>query len=556
MVEWSLQLSAKDNKNQGQVNSYAKELNKVYKFEERPDNFEGEFYGLEFNDRSFNYTGYDPDTLKRFKELVEKVVAHFPDILFDYVEFGDYPNIVITYTSKDGKLSRTEPSTMYVYTDNTAKYNEMVETFAPLLAARGYEFERKDAEQTISWAFDLLNGKSECDEIITAASNQLPGMLLVCYYTNDNCEDAFCIVEQCRALNGEYEWEELDEFLFCLADEASDKHNELPFTVSQAVAAPDECVKKIFDSVHSGNKKINEYLIRKALLHNISYMRFLHSDDKEWLLAMDSCTTDSIVLAGMYHSWRAWEDSYTDPDSGETVSIGRYELLDTPLFKSNDGETETLLGKVCKAGNHLLNNITDVVWILSNLTPLDYTRMLVENADNLGEDDRRWAYREIGDLYRWGKEEFGFFIDKRKAKECYDKAFYTDENPLEDSDDYGEPDPCTYTYTVKGEIAPLKELAEKIANKYGDVENELGLYVPINIFMHYLVGTDPKREYYCGNLLRVDEQDGALLLRIETERGETALAYALVAKFPGLEVEIEEELYEESQASQKPRNCH
>ena len=91
----------------------------------------------------------------------------------------------------------------------------------------------------------------------------------------------------------------------------------------------------------------------------------------------------------------------------------------------------------------------------------------------------------------------------------------------------------------------MKELAEKIANKYGDVENELGLYVPINIFMHYLVGTDPKREYYCGNILRVDEQDGALLLRIETERGETALAYALVAKFPGLEVEIEEELYED-----------
>ena len=545
MVEWILQLSAKDNKNQEQVNSYAKELNKLYKFEERPDNFEGEFYGLEFNDRSFNYTGYDPDTLKRFRELVEKVLAHFPDVLFDYAELGDYPNIVITYTSKDGKLVRTEPCTMYVYTDNAAKYNEMAETFAPLLAAHGYKLERKDAEQTIRWTFDKLNGKSVCDEIITAASKQLQGMLLVCYYTDDNCEDAFCIVEQCRALNGEYEWEELDEFLFYLADEASAKHNELPFTVSQAVAAPDECVKKIFDSVHSGNKKISDYLIRKALLHDISYMRFLHSGDKGWLLAMDSCITDCIVLAGMYHSWRSWEEPYTDPDSGETVYIERYELLDTPLFESNEGEAEALFGKVRKDGHHLPNHITDIVWILSNFTPLDYTRLLVENADDLREDDRRWAYREIGDLYRWGKEEFGFFIDKQKAKECYDKALYTNENPLEDSDDYGEPDPCIYTYTVRGDIAPLKELAEKIANKYGDVENEFGLYVPINIFMHYLVGTDPKREEYCGNLLRVDEKDDALLLRIETERGETALAYALVAKYPGLEVEIEEELYED-----------
>lgn len=32
MVEWILQLSAKDNKNQELVNNYAKELNKLYKF--------------------------------------------------------------------------------------------------------------------------------------------------------------------------------------------------------------------------------------------------------------------------------------------------------------------------------------------------------------------------------------------------------------------------------------------------------------------------------------------------------------------------------------------
>ena len=44
-------------------------------------------------------------------------------------------------------------------------------------------------------------------------------------------------------------------------------------------------------------------------------------------------------------------------------------------------------------------------------------------------------------------------------------------------------------YTVRGEITPLKELTEKIANKYGDTENELGWYVPMNIFMYYLVRT-------------------------------------------------------------------
>lgn len=100
-------------------------------------------------------------------------------------------------------------------------------------------------------------------------------------------------------------------------------------------------------------------------------------------------------------------------------------------------------------------------------------------------------------------------------------------------------------YTVRGDITPLKELTEKIANKYGDTENELGWYVPMNIFMYYLVRTDPKRYDYCGNRLSAEEKDGALLLMIETERGQNAFAYALKAKFPELEVEIEEVLYED-----------
>ena len=183
---------------------------------------------------------------------------------------------------------------------------------------------------------------------------------------------------------------------------------------------------------------------------------------------------------------------------------------------------------------------------MSTYTPLNYTHLLVDNIENLyGDDLRRWAYKEIGDLYRWGKEEFGFFIDKQKAKEYYDKAGVTDENPLEDSDKHDDPDPCIYIYTVRGEITPLKELAEKIANRYGDVDNELGLYAPINIFMYYLVGTDPKRYDYCGNLLSVEEKDGVLLLKIETERGQNAFTYALKAKFPEFEVEIEEVLYED-----------
>ena len=278
------------------------------------------------------------------------------------------------------KDTENQHSTMYVYTDNAARYTEMVDTFAPLLSAYGYKLERDDAGQTISWAFDKRGEKSRCDEIITAVSRKLLGMLLVCYYTDDNCEDAFSVVEQCRALDGEYEWEAPETFLYYLADGASEEYSHL-FTVSQAVADPDECVKTIFGCLRTG-KKIHNYLVKSAFLYNISYMRFLQCEDKAWLIAMDDCITDCIVLACMYHSWSTWEEPYTDPESGETVSIERYGIIETPQFKSDEGEAEALFEKVCKEAIRY-NIIEEVVWILSNFTPLDTTCLSDKNADDL-----------------------------------------------------------------------------------------------------------------------------------------------------------------------------
>ena len=300
----------------------------------------------------------------------------------------------------------------------------------------------------------------------------------------------------------------------------------------------------MLEEIRKGKLQDLKNWVKDIIFQEQKFVHLLQPEDKQWLLDLDRTEADCIVLAGMYRSWRTWEESFTDEDTGETVTVERHELLTTPLFESHEGEAEALLEKVCK-DRDTRYNIKDIVWTLSTYTPLNYTRLLVDNIENLYGENRQWAYKEIGDLYRWGKEEFGFFIDKQKAKEYYDKAGVTNENPLEDSDKHDDPDPCTYIYTVRGDIAPLKELAEKIANRYGDVDNELGLYAPINIFMYYLVGTDPKRYDYCGNLLRVEEKAGALLLKIETERSQNAFAHALKTKFPELEVEIEEVRYKD-----------
>ena len=191
-----------------------------------------------------------------------------------------------------------------------------------------------------------------------------------------------------------------------------------------------------------GDDDLN-YSVKDIIFQEQKFLHLLQPEDKQWLLDLDRTEANCIVLAGMYHSWHTWEDSFTDSDTGETVTVERHEILTTPLFESHEGEAEALLEKVCNDSD-TCREIKDIVWTLSTYTPLNYTRLLVDNVENLYDDDRLWAYKEIGDLYRWGKEEFGFFIDKQKAKEYYDKAGVTDENPLEDSDKHDNPDPCTY----------------------------------------------------------------------------------------------------------------
>ena len=347
---------------------------------------------------------------------------------------------------------------------------------------------------------------------------------------------------------GEGEWKKITGVTFDIAFAIWYAGSEaaLGLTVYDAFTDPARCVKAVLEVIRKSDPQgdnILNHSVSDIMFQEYYFWHLLQPEDKQWLLDLDCTEADCIVLAGMYRSWRTWEESFTDEDTGETITVERHELLTTPLFESHEGEAEALLEKVCTARG-TLGKIKDIVWTLRTYTPLNYTRLLVDNIENL-YGDRLWACKEIGDLYRWGKEEFGFFIDKQKAKEYYDKAGVTDENPLEDCDKHDDPDPCIYTYNVSGDIAPLKELTEKIANKYGDTENELGWYVPMNIFMYYLVRTDPKRADYCGNLLNAEEKDGTLLLKIETERGQNAFAYALKAKFPELEVEIEEVLYED-----------
>ncbi len=543
---WYLKIKVVNAQDAEKMKDCVRELSKEYTLMPTSDNPDDEWYhaGLEYGDDFVHYTDCIVECLDQFTELAGKVAAQFPEMPLLFTQFNTDNQGLYRYESKDGEFVRISPLKVTLHTNDAKDFNQLLACAEPLLTAQGINAEVNTATQEITWGYSEENESQVCDALIAKMSEQMPDIQVVCM-KHDVDSPEFGGLQYCIMGKGEGEWKEITGVTFKIAYAICSPESALELTVYDAFTDPARCVKAMLEEIRKGKLQDLEYWVKDIIFQEQKFVHLLQPEDKQWLLYLDCTEADCIVLAGMYRSWRTWEESFTDEDTGETVTVERHELLTTPLFESHEGEAEALLEKVCKdRDTHY--NIKDIVWTLSTYTPLNYTRLLVDNIENLYGDDRQWAYKEIGDLYRWGKEEFGFFIDKQKAKEYYDKAGVTDENPLEDSDDYGEPDPCIYTYTVRGDITPLKELAEKIANKYGDVENELGLYVPINIFMYYLVGTDPKRYDYCGNLLSAEEKDGALLLKFETERGQNAFfAYALKAKFPELEVVIEEVLYED-----------
>lgn len=547
---WYLKINVVNAQDAEKMKDCVRELNKEYTLVPTSDNPDDGWYqaGLEYGDDFVSYTDGIVERLEQFTELAGKVAAQFPEMPLLFTQFNTDNQGLYRYESKDGEFVRISPLKVTLHTNDAKDFNQLLACAEPLLTAQGIKADVNTATQEITWGYSEENESQVCDALIAKMSEQMPDIQVVCM-KHDVDNPVFSGLQYCIVGKGEGEWKEITGATFDIAFAIWYAGSEaaLGLTVYDAFTDPARCVKAVLEVIRKsdpqGDNNLN-HSVKDIMFQVYDFWHLLQPEDKQWLLDLDCTEADCIVLAGMYRSWRTWEESFTDEDTGETVTVERHELLTTPLFESHEGEAEALLEKVCKdRDTHF--NIKDIVWTLSTYTPLNYTRLLVDNIENLYGENRQWAYKEIGDLYRWGKEEFGFFIDKQKAKEYYDKAGVTDENPLEDSDDYGEPDPCIYTYTVRGDITPLKELAEKIANKYGDVENELGLYVPINIFMYYLVGTDPKRYDYCGNLLSAEEKDGALLLKFETERGQNAFAYALKAKFPELEVEIEEVLYED-----------
>ena len=152
------------------------------------------------------------------------------------------------------------------------------------------------------------------------------------------------------------------------------------------------------------------------------------------------------------------------------------------------------------------------------------------------------------ELYRkcmYGDEENGIFINKREAKKYFDLAGdvpqqYEEEwNEVEDP---GEEFPEEFCYTLTGNAQTLdgvEKLINDLCQQFGTPGNELGLYVPQQMLMKLLVGSDSI--YYRGNVLSMERQASDTLVIATEADNDEPLLYALRQAFSNLVVEMENE---------------
>lgn len=161
---------------------------------------------------------------------------------------------------------------------------------------------------------------------------------------------------------------------------------------------------------------------QKAFLEAINYhhtncvvINEMNDSDLKWIapLALDLFTPAVDILAGGLHQkYRHWEESFLDEDTGKTETVMRYEPIESETVFTPDSELLDQIGKKTIASFNQLNN--------DELKDLGFWCVSPEVRDAIDEELYRRDDPEVvifrGDLYQFGDEENGIFIDYDKAK--------------------------------------------------------------------------------------------------------------------------------------------
>ena len=289
------------------------------------------------------------------------------------------------------------------------------------------------------------------------------------------------------------------------------------------------------------------------------YFSLIEPADKEWLMRLveereDVCAI-YCLLHGLHHKYKFWMETFVDEDTNMEVELLRYEDVEGSTFEKNEGEEERLIQMVMEQKDHL--TIEELTKLCNEID--DNEELLLERI-NKGDEEaayfindpailqelcdkgNKYAAFELYHKCMWGDEENGIFINKREAMHYFDLAGDIPqqyEEEWDDVDDPGEEYPEEFCYTLTGDAQTLdavETLINDLCQQFGTPSNEMGLFVPQQMLMQLLVGSDSI--YYRGNVLSMERKaPDTLEITTEADKGEPLL-YALRECFENLEVEM------------------
>ncbi len=277
----------------------------------------------------------------------------------------------------------------------------------------------------------------------------------------------------------------------------------------------------------------------------------------------NNCTTMDAriesLMKSLERNHHRYKETCIDEDTGEEVTVDRDEIIAVDTTKEERELMESIVADVANLSEEDLEAFrANTIWFWPRHFDEFYLELIrrgyeeqaifIEDPAKLQElcdKGNKYAAYELYHKCRWGDEENGIFINKREAKHYFDLAGDVPqqyEEEWDDVDDPGEECPEDFCYTLTGNAQTLdavETLINDLCKQFGTPGNEMGLFVPQQMLMKMLVGSDSI--YYRGNVLSMERQaPDTLVITTEADNGEPLL-YALRQAFSNLVVEMENE---------------
>lgn len=256
-----------------------------------------------------------------------------------------------------------------------------------------------------------------------------------------------------------------------------------------------ETLKQQLKEARNGGRKQQKAFLSSINHHSTNgiVINEMNDSDLQWIapLALELFTSAVHVLVeGMTCKYHHWEENFLDEDTSEMVTVLRSESIEGETVFTRD---EKLLGQI---GKNILTSFST----LSNdeLKDLMFWCVSPEVKDVIDEElyrrDDPETIRHRGDLYQYGDEANGIFIDYEKAKNYYDRVgeeFDPVKVARENRNDAVSVEyPEFATYHIQGnDVSVVKILLMELYDKYGE-HTEPFMYLPLEMVMKALVGSD------------------------------------------------------------------